>query len=137
MCTSVHLHTNIYVVVGSRKRPRSSQGDEGVPDLKQREALSDQSNFEEDIGPAPAVIKRHYAVRKKSSIQAKMVYYYVHNHIDVSTISSSPIIPKWCKFNTPRKILNQAGAWFLKIDIMRTLYLCVSAPGLLKTIHVK
>ena len=35
--------------------------------------------------------------------------------------------------------LNQACAWFLKIDMVRTLVcmcvcLCVSAPGLLKTI---
>ena len=38
-------------------------------------------------------------------------------------------------------ILNQAHAWFLKIDMVRTLVcVCVSVcppPGLLKTIHVK
>ena len=48
---------------------RSSQEDEGVPELKQREALSDQSNFAEDLGSAPAVVKRHYAVRRKTSFQ--------------------------------------------------------------------
>ena len=77
------MHTCIRtcVAVGSRKRPRSSQEDEGIPELKQREALSDQSNFAEDVGPAPAVVKRHYAVRKKTSIQSEKVYYYLHDHI--------------------------------------------------------
>ena len=53
------------VDIGSRKRHRSSQEDEGVPELKQCEVLSDQSNFAEDIGPAPAVVKRHNAVRER------------------------------------------------------------------------
>ena len=67
------------VAVGSRKRHRSSQEDEGVPELKQREALSDQSNFAEDIGPAPAVVKRHYAVRRKTSLQLQTVSVIIEN----------------------------------------------------------
>ena len=40
-----YIHNIYYVAIGSRKRHRLSQEDEGVPELKQREALSDQSNF--------------------------------------------------------------------------------------------
>ena len=36
-----------------------------MPELKQREVLSDQSNFAQDIGPAPAVVKRHDVVRER------------------------------------------------------------------------
>ena len=68
-------HIYYCVAAGSRKRPRSSQEDEGAPGLKQREALSDQSNIVNDIGPDPVVIKRHYAVKKKSStVQADKVH---------------------------------------------------------------
>ena len=65
---------NTYVAVGSRKRPHPSQEGEGVPDLKQPEALSDQSNFVEDIGPAPTVFKRRYAYSNKQSNQVIHVH---------------------------------------------------------------
>ena len=82
--TSCKLLYLPYVAVGSRKRPRSSQ-DEGAPDLKQQpEALSDLSNFVEDIGPAPEVLKRHYASSRKSSSQINQVI-YVH-YVCICTI---------------------------------------------------
>ena len=69
---------DVCVASGSRKRPRSSQEDEGAPGLKQHEALSDQSNIPNDIGPDPVVIKRHYAMKKKTSGQADKVHTYTY-----------------------------------------------------------
>ena len=73
----LYVFTYLCVASGSRKRPRSSQEDEGAPGLKQREALSDQPNIVNDIGPDPVVIKRHYAMKKKTSGQADKVRMYV------------------------------------------------------------
>ena len=80
ICT-YYVYLHVFVASGSRKRPRSSQEDEGAPGLKQREALSDQSNIANDIGPDPVVIKRHYAMKKKTSGQADKVRTYVHTHM--------------------------------------------------------
>ena len=78
LCMYIHMY---YVAIGSRKRHRSFQEDEGVPELKQREALSDQSTFAEDIEPARSCCGEKTLVMRKTSLQAEIVSVLAYAYI--------------------------------------------------------
>ena len=91
-----------------------------------------------------------FIVQSTSKILTCKVYIdpNVITHVDIIFYYNNSMYVRsyalWCYNNHNMPILlNQARAWFLKIDIMRTsvcvcVHVCVCPPpGLLKTIHVK